>query len=171
MKNIKKVRDPISVILSRFVLGVIFFIAGMHGFMEFPWIETSIGAEFSQSLGELENHHLFYMLKGSELLLGMALVMNFFVQTVLLMVLPVIAGIIVFNFSVSAGFGIASLLFLIPLFVLFRFYRETFIAFFRPQIYANHLGETTPQILTIDEVEEKAPKMVSDFQAIYNRVN
>lgn len=151
-----KFNDPYYVIVSRCLFGIVFFISGLSGFVEIPGI-TFISEQSREIIGPILSSPSFYVLKFTELVIGISFITNFFVQTALVMAVPVVLNIILYNLWFQYPQGIVTFALVIPLAALFYFYRDTFKVFFKPQIYSHHMSESSAKIIVYDEVLEKSP--------------
>jgi len=164
-----KKRDSLHIILSRLFLAVVFFISGLSGFVEFETYGLFSLSESSISTVTQTPH--FYALKAIELAIGLSFIANFFVQTALIVAVPIVVSAIGFHVWEGSMIGVWSLITLIPCLNLLYFYRDTYKLFFKPQIYTNHMAEETPKILTYNEVREKSPGLEKAFEEIYTKVS
>lgn len=165
-----KEKDAWYIVLSRTVLGVIFLLAGLEGFIELPGFSVVTDTDLA-ILGSFTQTPHYVALKFVEILLGVLFISNFFIPTALVMSVPVIFNICLFNIWVYEAQGLISLLITIPMLFLFYFYRLLFLSFFKPQFYANFMGEQTPKIVVYDEVLDKAPKKVKEFESLYKALH
>lgn len=151
--NLGSRRDPFGATFSKFLLGVIFFLSGLQGFLGFPLPMPLEGhvAEVSNLL----NSPLFFTLKATELLVGILFIFNFFVPTALVMTTPIVMGICLFNLWANFPWGLLSLFLIVPLAYLYFYYRETFKLFFLPQLYTNSMGNYSPTIKVHEETPRK----------------
>ena len=99
MKSIAQ-RLPLA---ARLVLGLIFFVFGLNGFLHFlpqPPMTGPAGA-FAGALGA--SGYLFPLLKGTEVLAGTLLLSGFFVPLALTLLAPVIVNIVAFHLFLAPG--------------------------------------------------------------------
>ncbi len=82
---------------SRLILGLIFFVFGLNGFLQFlpaPPL-TDAGMKFIGAL--LETGYMFPMIKGLEVLAGVLLLAGLFVPLALLILAPIVVNIFLFH--------------------------------------------------------------------------
>ncbi|MCR9205916.1 MAG: hypothetical protein NXH75_15140 [Halobacteriovoraceae bacterium] len=154
--NIGSRKDPLGVAFSKFFLGTLFFLSGLQGFLGFPLPFPLEG--HAQELGALMASPLYFTLKGTELLVGLFFIFNFFVPTALVITTPIVMGICLFNLWINLPWGLLSLVLIIPVAHLYFYYRETFKLFFLPQMYTNTMGNYSPTI-NVEEEERKLNKL------------
>ncbi len=90
-------------IAARLVLGLVFFVFGLNGFLHFlpqPPMTGPAGA-FAGALAA--SGYLFPLLKGTEVLAGTLLLSGFFVPLALTLLAPVIVNIAAFHFFLAPG--------------------------------------------------------------------
>ena len=81
----------IITVIARLLLGVIFFVFGLNGFLGFipmPPLEGAAGA----FIGSLASSHYLYLVAGVQLIAGVLLLINRFVPLALAMLAPMIAS-------------------------------------------------------------------------------
>lgn len=164
-----KKRDSITIITCRLFLAITFILSGLSGFFEFETF--GLFTVENSSIGVITKTPHYYALKGIELIIGLSFIANYFVQTALLIAMPVLLGAIGYHFWDSSIHGIFALLAMIPTIILVKFYKDTFALFFKPQMYTNHMAEETPKVLTYNEVREKTPGLEKKFEEIYIKVS
>ncbi len=88
---------------ARIVLGLVFFVFGLNGFLHFipqPPLTGPAGA-FVGAL--VSSGYLFPLLKGTEVLAGALLLSGFFVPLALTLLAPVIVNIVAFHLFLAPG--------------------------------------------------------------------
>jgi uncharacterized membrane protein YphA (DoxX/SURF4 family) len=119
-------------LVARLILGVIFFVFGLNGFLNFlpmPPLNESAGA----FLGALAaTKYMFPIIKGIEVLVGILLLSNKFVPLALLLLAPITVNIVLFH-GVLAPDGLA-----VPIVVLILhlFLANTYKSVFAPLLKA-----------------------------------
>ncbi len=151
----KQKHDSWPAIASRFTLGTILLLAGLDTFIQFPALNF-ISERGIKGLGELYNSPLFYTFKVVEVIIALMFIGNFLVQTALVMSVPIISSVVIYNLWFQLPEGLFSLVLLIPLSYLFYFYRSTFYLFFKLQLAANHQMEFSPEIEVVESSDSDA---------------
>ena len=84
---------------ARLLLGLLFFVFGLNGFLHFiPEPKTPMPAGAVAFAGALmQTHYMFPMIMGTQLLVGIMLLLNVFVPLALALIVPVIVNIIAFH--------------------------------------------------------------------------
>ena len=97
----------IITVIARLLLGVIFFVFGLNGFLGFipmPPLEGAAGA----FIGALFSSHYLYLISGVQLIAGVLLLIDRFVPLALAMLAPVIANILAYHTTMQpSGFPLA----------------------------------------------------------------
>jgi uncharacterized membrane protein YphA (DoxX/SURF4 family) len=95
--------------VGRVLLGLIFFVFGLNGFLNFlpqPSNEPEGALAFAGAL--FKTGYMFPLLKGTEVIVGALLLSNRFVPLALTVVAPIIVNIFAFHaFLAPAGLGLA----------------------------------------------------------------
>ncbi len=95
---------------SRVILGLMFFVFGLNGFLNFIPPPTEPMPEGAVSLGValMNSGYLMQFIKGTEVLCGLLLLANRFVPLALVVLAPVILNILAFHlFLLPSGTGMA----------------------------------------------------------------
>lgn len=111
---------------ARILLGLVFFVFGLNGFLGFLPMPDHPGAS-GQFLGALAaTGYMFPLIKGTEVLAGLALLSNRFVPLALVVLAPVIVNIFAFHAALDpSGIGLAVVTVVLAL-VNAWFYRDAF---------------------------------------------
>jgi hypothetical protein len=112
--------------IARYVLGTIFFVFGLNGFLHFLPQPPMSGApaEFVQAL--MASGYVLPVLKGSETVAGALLLSNSYVPLALAVLAPAVVGIVGFHVLLApAGLPIALLVLVLELY-LARAYKNAF---------------------------------------------
>ena len=119
----------IITVIARLLLGVIFFVFGLNGFLGFipmPPLEGAAGA----FIGSLASSHYLYLVAGVQLIAGVLLLINRFVPLALAMLAPMIANILAYHATMQpSGFPLAIFTTLLWVIVVWR-YRAHFTSLF-----------------------------------------
>ncbi len=89
----------------RYFLGAVFFIFGLNGFLQFlpmPPVPESAGAFLGALAG---SGYFFPVLKGTEILAGLALLSGTAAPVALVVLAPISIQIFLFHFVLTPGFG------------------------------------------------------------------
>jgi len=112
--------------VPRVLLGLIFFVFGLNGFLHFIPQPPPTGQALAFVSGVGATGYFFPLLKGTEVLAGLVLLANRFVPLALTVLAPIVINILAFHlFLAPSGVGLAVLLVALEL-VLAWFHRETF---------------------------------------------
>jgi uncharacterized membrane protein YphA (DoxX/SURF4 family) len=99
----------IVAVIARILLGLIFFIFGLNGFLNFipaPPMTGTAGA----FIGALISSHYVWLVSGTQLIAGVLLLSNQFVPLALAMLAPVLANILMYHATMQpSGFQLAIL--------------------------------------------------------------
>jgi uncharacterized membrane protein YphA (DoxX/SURF4 family) len=119
---------------ARIVLGLVFFIFGLDGFLHFvpqPTEPPPQGA-MELAIAMMKSGYLFELIKGTEVIVGLLLLTNRFVPLALALIAPVIVNIVAFHaFLAPTGMVIPLALVALELYLAWH-YR----ARFRPMLAA-----------------------------------
>ncbi|MDJ0841025.1 MAG: DoxX family protein [Acidobacteriota bacterium] len=111
---------------ARILLGLMFFVFGLNGFFHFLPQPAPEGAAAQFMGGLAAAPYFFPMLKGAELLIGLALLGNRFVPLALTILAPISVNIIAYNFFMSpSGIGISLFLAVLQIYLMWS-YREAY---------------------------------------------
>jgi putative oxidoreductase len=97
----------IVVVIVRILLGLIFLVFGLNGFLSFipmPQLAGVAGA----FLGALVSSHYVYLISGVQVIAGVLLLINRFVPLALALLAPIIANILTYHATMQpSGFPLA----------------------------------------------------------------
>jgi hypothetical protein len=123
---------------SRILLGLIFFVFGLNGFLQFipqPPMPERVGAFFGALAA---TGYMFPLIKGVEVIAGALLLSNRFVPLALAILAPNVVNIVLFHAVLAPG-GLLIALFVLAL--------ELFTAWSYRDAYASMLrAHTTPKV-------------------------
>ena len=122
----------ITVLVSRILLGLIFFVFGLNGFLNFiPLPDVPETADlFLKGLGNAV--YFFPLLKVAEILGGLALLMNRFVPLTLIILAPINLQIFLFHIFLAPGGLAMAMLMIVIHFLLAYHHRESYEELFKP---------------------------------------
>jgi len=120
----------IAVLVTRLLLGLVFFVFGLNGFLNFiPVKELPTGLALQFVMALLQSKYVL-VVSGTQLLAGILLLANRYVPFALAILGPVIVNILCYHiFLWHPGFSIA-LVVAVLWFVLFFYYRQYFSGLF-----------------------------------------
>ncbi|MBL4847338.1 MAG: DoxX family protein [Planctomycetes bacterium] len=95
---------------ARLLLGLIFVVFGLNGFLNFIPIPPPTGAAAEFMGGLAAAGYFFPLLKGTEIVVGLALLSNRFVPLALVVLAPITINIVAFNILEPAGLPLAILI-------------------------------------------------------------
>jgi DoxX len=111
---------------ARLLLGLVFFVFGLNGFLHFIPQPPSSGpsADFASAL--FATGYMFPLLKGTEVAAGLLLLSNRYVPLALALLAPVLVNIVAFHaFLAPAGLALPIVLLVLELY-LARSFRDAF---------------------------------------------
>ncbi|CAM4287368.1 hypothetical protein BAMA_04090 [Bacillus manliponensis] len=119
--------NKIIIHISRCLLGIVFFIAGLNGYFVIfhfePFIPTS-----SKVMAIFEFKYLLVFEKSLEIICGVLLLLNRFVPLALVILSPIVVNILLFHLFLDYSLLlIAILLFIMNIYMLFA-YRKNFVS-------------------------------------------
>ncbi len=121
--------------IARILMGLMFFVFGLNGFLHFipepkkPMPEGAMA--FAGAL--VKTGYMFPMVMGTQLLVGVLLLLNRFVPLALALLAPVIVNIVVFHlFLAPSGLGIAFLVLALELYLAWA-YRSSYGTMLSPR--------------------------------------
>ena len=132
----------------RILLGLVFFIFGLNGFLGFiPMPEhNEAGGAFLGALAA--TGYMFPVIKGTEVVSGLMLLANRFVPLALVLLAPVIINIVAFHTLLEPGnFGMVGLILVAELFLAWSYrhaYGVVLVAKHRPQPLLNEARAGSP---------------------------
>ena len=105
---------------ARIVMGLVFFVCGLDGFLHFIPQPTEPPSEpaLSFAMGLLKSGYMFPLIKGTEVAVGALLLSNRFVAFALVLIAPVIVNIFAFHaFLAPSGVVIAGALVVLEIYL------------------------------------------------------
>lgn len=113
--------------IARYLLGLVLVIFGSNGFLNFlPAPEFGGGAD--SFIGAIfETGYLWYLVKGTEVIVGILLLAGRFVPLALVLLGPISVNIVAFHiFLAPADIGPAALVFILNLYLLFAHKKDAY---------------------------------------------
>lgn len=114
--------------IARILMGLIFFTFGLNGFLNFiPPPKTPMPERAIALIGALmQTGYLLRLIMGTQLIVGLLLLLNRFVPLALALIAPIIVGIMTFHiFLQPAGLPLASVVFILQIYLAWV-YRNAF---------------------------------------------
>jgi len=133
-------RNKITVIataIARLLLGLVFFVFGLDGFLHFIPQPTELPPEGAMSLAiaMMKSGYMFPLIKGTEVLAGALLLTNRFVPLALALLAPVVVNIVAFHaFLAPEGTALAVVILVLEIALAWA-YRDAY----RPMLAPKHL--------------------------------
>ncbi len=125
-------KKSISILLSRLLLGFVYFIFGLNGFLNFIPLPAKIGKDKELLNVLISSGYLFQSVKASEVLLGVLLLAGKYIPLTLIALFPITLNIFLFHlFLNSEGMPIAIFLLSLHIYLAIvyrRYYFSLFIA-------------------------------------------
>jgi len=127
----------IVTLIARLLLGLIFVVFGLNGFLNFLNMGPMPSGLAGQFMGALFVSHYYYVIAGLQIIGGVLLLVNRFVPLALVILGPVIVNIILYHvFLNRTGVGLAVLVVILWLVVFFG-YRQYFSGIFVQRTMVN----------------------------------
>jgi hypothetical protein len=123
----------ISITGTRIVLGLVFFVFGLNGFLHFlpqPPLPAAAGAFMGGLAGA---GYMFPLIKGTEVLAGVLLLSNRFVPLALTLLAPVVVNIVLFHTMLAPPNPVTALVLLGEVFLAWS-YRSAFAPMLRAKV-------------------------------------
>jgi uncharacterized membrane protein YphA (DoxX/SURF4 family) len=114
--------------VGRVSMGLVFFVCGLNGFLNFLPQPTAPMPEGAMAFGGaiLKSGYMFPLITGTEVLAGALLLSNRFVPLALALLAPVVVNILAFHaFLASSGLGLAVVILLLEIYLAWA-YREAY---------------------------------------------
>ena len=84
--------------VARILLGLIFFVFGLNGFLNFIPVPPELPPKVTDLMGAfMRAGYLFPLIKGTEVVCGALLLANFYAPAAVVMITPVIVNIVLFH--------------------------------------------------------------------------
>jgi putative oxidoreductase len=120
----------ITILIARLLLGLIFVVFGLNGFLNFLDMGPMPSGLAGQFIGALFQSHYLWVVAGLQVVGGLLLLVNRFVPLALVLLGPVIVNILLYHLFLNrAGFGPAILV-TVLWFIVFYGHRQYFSGIF-----------------------------------------
>ncbi len=137
--------------VARFLLGGIFFIFGLNGFLHFAPVPPMPGPA-GEFLGAMVGTgYLFSLVKGTEVVAGALLLSGRFVPLAVTLLAPVLVNIVAFHAALApAGIGVPLLLLAAELYLAWS-YREAFAPLLRARVTPTRAdADASPRVGSVE---------------------
>jgi uncharacterized membrane protein YphA (DoxX/SURF4 family) len=121
---------------ARILLGLVFFLSGLDGFLHFIPQPTELPPEGAMSLGMalMKSGYMFPLIKGTEVIAGLLLLSNRWVPLALTLLAPVLVNILAFHlFLAPAGLAIPGVFLAAELYLAWS-YRDAYAPMLRARV-------------------------------------
>ena len=120
----------IVILIARLLLGLVFFVFGLNGFLNFLSMGPMPTGLAGQFIGALFQSHYLWVVAGLQVAGGLLLLVNRFVPLALVLLGPVIVNILLYHLLLSpAGIALAIVV-TILWFIVFYGHRQYFFGIF-----------------------------------------
>jgi uncharacterized membrane protein YphA (DoxX/SURF4 family) len=124
----------IPTILVRVLLGLMFLVFGLNGFLNFMPAPKDMPAEQMAVLGSLMKAGYMHVVSGTQLIVGVLLLINCFVPLALALLAPIIVGILTYHiYMAPSTIGPGIVVLVMELFLAWA-YRDTFRPMLRMRV-------------------------------------
>ena len=96
-----RLKGRIAVVVVRVLLGLMFLVFGLNGFLNFMPQPKDLPAEIVSVMGALMNAGYLAVVSGAEVIIAVLLLTNRFVPLALAMLAPIVVGIITFHIAMA----------------------------------------------------------------------
>ncbi len=104
-------------LIARLLLGVIFFVFGLNGFLNFLPAQPMPEPAMNFVMGLVGTGYMMPLIKGFEVLAGALLLSGFFVPLALLFLAPIVVNILLFHAILSPGLAVPLVILVLGLIV------------------------------------------------------
>lgn len=120
-------------VAARVLLGLMFFVFGLNGFLNFLPMPNTMPEAAMSFAGALANTgYMFPLIKGTEIVCGILLLSGFAVPVALLILTPILLNIVLFHlFLAPEGFGMIGVILVLFLYLTYthwNLYKPLFCA-------------------------------------------
>lgn len=120
----------IVALISRLLLGLIFFVFGLNGFLQFLNMGPMPSGLAGQFMGALFQSHYFWVIAALQVIGGLLLLINRFVPLALVLLGPVIVNILLYHLLLNATGAALALVVTVLWFIVFYAHRQYFSGIF-----------------------------------------
>jgi uncharacterized membrane protein YphA (DoxX/SURF4 family) len=120
----------IVALIARLLLGLIFFVFGLNGFLQFLDMGPMPTGLAGQFIGALFQSHYLWVVAGLQVIGGALLLINRFVPLALVLLGPVIVNILLYHLLLNPGGMVLALVVTVLWFIVFYAHRQHFSGIF-----------------------------------------
>ena len=119
----------IVALISRLLLGLIFFVFGLNGFLQFLNMGPMPSGLAGQFMGALFQSHYFWVIAALQVIGGLLLLINRFVPLALVLLGPVIVNILLYHIFLNPAGMLMAIVVTVLWFIVFYDRRQHFLSF------------------------------------------
>ena len=123
----------IAVLIARLLLGLVFVVFGLNGFLNFLSMGPMPTGLAGQFIGALFASHYFWVVAGLQVVGGLLLLVNRFVPLALVLLGPVIVNILLYHLFLNPTGMAPAILVTVLWFIVFYGHRQYFSSIFVQQ--------------------------------------
>ena len=123
----------IVVLIARLLLGLIFLVFGLNGFLNFLSMGPMPTGLAGQFIGALIMSHYFWVVAALQIVGGVLLLVNRFVPLALVLLGPVIVNILLYHLFLNPGGAVVAVFVTVLWFIVFYAKRQYFSGVFASQ--------------------------------------
>ena len=120
----------IVALISRLLLGLIFFVFGLNGFLQFLNMGPMPSGLAGQFMGALFQSHYFWVIAALQVIGGLLLLINRFVPLALVLLGPVIVNILLYHLLLFPTGFLMPIVVTVLWFIVFYTHRQNFSGIF-----------------------------------------
>ena len=120
----------IVILIARLLLGLVFFVFGLNGFLNFLSMGPMPTGLAGQFIGALFQSHYLWVVAGLQIVGGLLLLVNRFVPLALVLLGPVIVNILLYHLFLNPVGIVMAMLVTILWFIVFYGHRQYFSGIF-----------------------------------------
>jgi putative oxidoreductase len=120
----------ILALISRLLLGLIFFVFGLNGFLQFLSMGPMPTGLAGQFMGALFQSHYLWVVAALQVIGGLLLLINRYVPLGLVLLGPVIVNILLYHFLLNSAGIMLALVVTVLWFIVFYAHRQYFSGIF-----------------------------------------
>ena len=127
-------KGRIAVVIVRVLLGLMFLVFGLNGFLNFMPQPKDLPAEILNVMGALMNAGYLAVVSGAEVIIAVLLLTNRFVPLALALLAPIVVGIITFHIAMAPQTIVPGIIVLVMQLYLAWAYRGAFRPMLRAKV-------------------------------------
>jgi uncharacterized membrane protein YphA (DoxX/SURF4 family) len=132
--------------IARLLMGLAFFVFGLNGFLNFiPPPKTPMPEGAMAFIGALmKTGYMFPLIAGTQLLVGVLLLLNLFVPLALVLIVPILVNIVAFHIYLEPSGSLPGLVLLALDLYLAWVYRKAYCPMLRMRVKPEELQDCRP---------------------------